>query len=596
MSNLLVAQLDYVYFVYGLVFFMLGAVCLSISRSGTLVARWWLLGIFALCNGTAEWLRLLAVVGGATPLSDLLTSALIAAGFLVLLEFARRTHQLIEKTRISPWLHLLVLAPVLAVALRHGTGQITSATRLFIAAPATFWTAALFLRAAARNQELGGTPAARRARLWGGLYTAAFAVAGGLVVGRAGFLPDFWPTREAFLDWTGIPIQVVRTALVGGMALSIWALAITFDPKGSVLRKQRLLFWVMASTIAGMLAGGWFFTGWLGRLNEEDVRQEAAASSAQVYDHLADQMGAANAGARSAAQLLDRLHLLDPPVDQARLDRLVDAVALLADGWVVEVLDATGTAIAASNRGAVEDDLGINFAARPDVRAVLGWRPGRFMGLDDTTQVPTYFASHAVRRADGGLVAVAVVKRSLTAMQLGPITVDRAFLVSADGLVLVSSRDGLVGRALWSTEPPPGGVPLPVMVGPILSHPVKGMEWFTLNGRKLMATRAPVPGLRLVAGGLPVGGDRGGEPVPRDHHHAAPLRRWCSATSWPCSGSSGPRRPSPRSGGRPRGAPGSSPGRPTPTRSPACSTGSASTGPPRVSSSGPAATSSRSPW
>ena len=56
---------------------------------------------------------------------------------------------------------------------------------------------------------------------------------------------------------------------MSGMALSVWALAVSFDPKGRVLRKKRILFWAMASSIVALLAAGWLFTDRLGRLHEQ---------------------------------------------------------------------------------------------------------------------------------------------------------------------------------------------------------------------------------------------------------------------------------------------------------------------------------------
>ena len=307
MSNPLLEQLDYIYFFYGLVLFLLGAVCLSMSRGASLPTPWWLLGAFALAHGAAEWLHLLALAGGDSAPFRLVRELLITASFLLLLEFARRTHRVVRGRTIGPWIHL--------VPDRRGPGPRAG---LRLGAPGLGGPAASSPRRPSSGRpgssssprraprQLGGGPAAYRARLLAGIYFALFGVVAGLVMPRAPFLPSLWPTEEGFLAQLGIPIQLVRGLTVCVMAVSVWALAISFDPKGRVLRKRRLLFWVMASSIFVLLTGGWIFTDRLGRIHQQDVVDEAGASAAMVQDHVAMEMEATEHGARILAGLLGR--------------------------------------------------------------------------------------------------------------------------------------------------------------------------------------------------------------------------------------------------------------------------------------------------
>ena len=325
---MLVAQLDYIYFFFGLVLFLLGSVCISMSRSAPVRTPWWLLGIFAFVHGAGEWLQLLALTGGDSEFFGLARTVVIGASFVVLLEFARRTSGVLGRTRPGSWVYLPTVATVFGIALTAGPASLDSAVRLFIGAPACVWTASLFFVAASRTEDLGGSEASWRARIAGGLFFAAFGVAAGLIVPAAPYLPEHWPNPDAFLAWTGIPIQLVRGLLVSGMALSVWALAVSFDPKGRVLRKKRILFWAMASAIVALLAAGWIFTDRLGRLHERDVIRDAESSASQTYDHLIMEMQATERGARTLAELLAHYHVSEAGIDISRLDGVVDSLAL----------------------------------------------------------------------------------------------------------------------------------------------------------------------------------------------------------------------------------------------------------------------------
>ncbi|MBI5068182.1 MAG: diguanylate cyclase [Deltaproteobacteria bacterium] len=492
---MLVAQLDYIYFSFGLVLFLLAAVCLSRSRLEPLPTPWWLLGAFALVQGCAEWLNLAAITRGDGPAFGSFRAVVTAASFVLLLEFARRTNRILLGATPGPWLHLLLGAAVLGLVLAFGPAHLDPAARLLIATPAASWTAALFLVAARR--EGGGEPATRRARRWGGFYFGGFGLAAGLVVPGAPFLPGRWPSPAALLHSTGVPVQLARALLVCGMAVSVWALAVSSASRDGVLRKRWTLFQVMAASIVALLAGGWLFTERLGRLHEQDAIDGAESSASQAYDDLAEEMAIAERGARSLAALLGRLRAAEAPVDSTRLAELVDSVGLATGerDSVAYVLDPTGRTASASNRGRPESFEGRSFAARPYFEAALQGRPGRFLGLGLVSRIPGFFASEPVRDGAGRLVAVAVVKRNLGAAPTGPPGLDGSYLVSAEGGILVASQPGNGGRSLWSAASPDAKSPGARPSAPaLLDHAIRGTEWVSLGGRRYVAVRRPIPG------------------------------------------------------------------------------------------------------
>ncbi len=510
MTTTLVTQLDYIYFAYGLVLFLLGAVCFSMARGASVPTPWPLLGAFAVLHGLAEWLHLAALTGGDSPHFMLVRDLLLAASFLLLLEFARQSQKVVKGRTPGRWILLLPTAAVVALAFGFGPGTLISAVRPLIAAPAILWTAWLFAYAARHGEELGGNAATFRARILGAIYFTLFGLVSGLVVPKAPFIPPGWPSAEALLATTGIPVQLLQAVTVCMLALSVWALAAASDRNLRVVSKRRLLFWVTAGAMTGMLAGGALFTNWLGRLHDADSVEDAEAAANLVNDHLATVMEWTAQSARILSGLLGQLHaaggLGGEGGGQARLDALVASVSTTSDGWVAYVLDPSGTTIAASNRFTPSSLVGKNFAARPYFQAALEGRSGRFLGKGLVTGAPGFYASEPVYGSDDRLLADAVVKRTLGADQLGNARVGSSYLVDGRGQVMAANRTAAPGLRLWEEPGAAGGaagdaslatpaIPLAPASGPALfARPVSGTEWVEIGGLRSVAIRHLIPG------------------------------------------------------------------------------------------------------
>lgn len=78
MSEFLRQQMDYIFFSYGLAFILLAAACHTLARAGGVRLPWRWLGLFGLSHGINEWLDLLAVEFGDTPIFAAIAGAVVA--------------------------------------------------------------------------------------------------------------------------------------------------------------------------------------------------------------------------------------------------------------------------------------------------------------------------------------------------------------------------------------------------------------------------------------------------------------------------------------------------------------------------------------
>jgi diguanylate cyclase (GGDEF)-like protein/hemerythrin-like metal-binding protein len=112
------------------------------------------------------------------------------------------------------------------------------------------------------------------------------------------------------------------------------------------------------------------------------------------------------------------------------------------------------------------------------------------------TGAPGYFASEPVYGPDGELLAVAVLKRTLSADQLGPGWVGSSYLADGRGEVMVAGRNYQPGLLLWppSTEGSEVVPSSPPARPALLAERINGTGWTQLDGKRSVAIH------RLVSG------------------------------------------------------------------------------------------------
>lgn len=219
-------------------------------------------------------------------------------------------------------------------------------------------------------------------------------------------------------------------------------------------RDWRLRKWLPALLLA---AGGTALFAALGHGWGE--RRELSRQAEQSREQLA-------LHARALEQLVGRYRALpqvlalDPglraavsgPVDDAtrrRLNLRLEEANRTAQASTLTLIDARGTAVAASNWREPGSNVGEHYGFRPYVRQALDEGHGRFYGIGVTTGVPGYFLSERIRGDGGEALGVVVIKIQLSALEREWLRVDGTVLVSdAHGVVFLASQDDWRYRTL----------------------------------------------------------------------------------------------------------------------------------------------------
>ena len=266
----MLAQLDFIFFVYGLSFLLLAAVLWQLPQRACediVCLPWGWLALFGLLHGANEWLDMLALSLGDTPLFRLLRLGLMVLSFLPLLEFGRRGwRQLGGWAPGAWWIYPLLLGLAGLGVLADGAAGLNAACRYVLGLSGALLSAAVLLRAARRKQA-----ASTRLPLYLiGSALLIYALVAGLIVPRAAFAPASLINQEAFLALTGLPIQIIRALCAATTALGGWLL---FNRD-----LQQANSWLRRSLLPGslllLLASGGGLTYWQSQVTDQEMRSQ----------------------------------------------------------------------------------------------------------------------------------------------------------------------------------------------------------------------------------------------------------------------------------------------------------------------------------
>ena len=499
MTTFLEAQLDFIVFLHGLAFILLGVNCFTIARGAAAKdADFQLLGWFGLVHGIGEWLNLSALVIGDDAGFQVARSAVTAVSYLFLLEFARREAIRLGARLPAGWIYLPLVGLVAATGVLDGVGTAGSVARALLGFAGAIGTAlVLMVRAYALTSAL------RRLVLGAAAGFALYGIAS-LVMPDA----DFWPASALHQNWfmqrTGLTIELVRGALGCGLAVLIWAIAgrlravaIDSDRYAAYLRRH---FYLALSTLALILVCGWIMTDILSDVHRQNVENDARSDLNLLVNRLGGETVTVEAMVKSLAGARGLLSLLtaDNEIPRQRTQEMIDRYVESSDATLAQVLDVSGAVVASSDSRELALFGAANAGSKAYFRTALAGSAGHQFEREPDSGLVGYIASYPVRSEDGAVVGVAMLKKVFATQDGSDWGFERPFyFVDADGVVMLSNRLDALNRPLW----PLGGRATPAVqfgaaAATPLRGPITGSAWTSFDGSSSYILRGAVPNSR----------------------------------------------------------------------------------------------------
>lgn len=213
------ANLDIVFFVYGLAFVVMGLAIFLQPRGDSrlgLARDLWLLALFGLTHGINELLDMWALLRGSGEVFTAVRWIMLVSSYAFLFEFGKR---LFVGTQAAPRLRVLLRWTLPALALVIAAAALASGdflkmgsnlSRYLLGFPGGVLAGLGLIRYAGREAGLPPDhPSFKYFGRAGGAFLC-YAFLGGLVVSPAGYFPADTLNTGAFLSLTGVPVQVFR--------------------------------------------------------------------------------------------------------------------------------------------------------------------------------------------------------------------------------------------------------------------------------------------------------------------------------------------------------------------------------------------------
>jgi diguanylate cyclase (GGDEF)-like protein len=484
MFTFLSAQLDFIFFFYGMAFILLGVTCFAIARGEENKTSWLALGLFGFVHGAGEWLDLTALVIHDTPLFGIIRTTVMTLSFVMLLDCARQEAIRLGLRLPGRWIYIPLLWLVAAGGILGGTSVGVALARYFIGFVGAAATSVVFVILA---KKFSGQQ--RSFSILTAVGLAVYAVAAGLIVPAAPIWPAAVVNQASFAQLTGIPIQLVRGTLGCLIAFSVWAIwgqtlvrEVAAERYTEYLRKQ--FFGTLLAMLA-ILAGGWMLTEFLGGIYKNNVQEEARGDIDLASSRLAGETSSVQTTAQTLAgsPLIVALLIGGDTRDSERAKAALDLGVKASGAEVGLILDKTGTVLATSTP---EKGLPLGPDLVSSVVQISAEGKARYQFVfDPASQRPLYFASYPIRRDDGLVIGAIVLKKSLTAFEADLKSFHHPYyFVDADGTVMLTNQPQMLGQSLWPLSANKKSIGKPP-----LKREIVDATWTTVDGERQFVRR-----------------------------------------------------------------------------------------------------------
>ena len=274
MADLVLQQMDYVFFVYGLSFFAFGGVSIYLARSSG-NSSWQWLGAFGLLHGLKEWFDLLAMSLGDDPNRQWVRLIVLSLSYLCLCAFGCRGGQSGKPALIRwRWIAPLLLAGV-AMGWPWGIAGLNVTVRYSLGIPGGLLTSIALFRIAASSN-----PPGRRWLHGATVFFAAYLFSTAMFVPMGPFFPATYFNHALFLSWFHIPVQLFRTFTAFASAACVWQYMIACRGECATVygfKRHSLYIHLLAVSLLIVLVCGWTVTNTAGQHASSDIQRYFSA-------------------------------------------------------------------------------------------------------------------------------------------------------------------------------------------------------------------------------------------------------------------------------------------------------------------------------
>jgi PAS domain S-box-containing protein len=458
-QDLFQGQMDYIFFFQGLAFFLVLAVCCLFRGDAYQRLPWRWLGLFALAQGIAAWLSLVAINFAEPSHLKAIGASLHLISWLFLMEFGRSGISRNQSRDSGLWLVALLLM-VTALGGLKGWSGIEFISRYTLGLTGGLWAAAAIF-ATGRNLSARD----RNSSLIAAICLAFFGVSTALSPPHSPLFPASFLNQDLLLRLTGVPMEFFQGLLAFGMAAGIYGFLPWREKEAATqdTRYRTRYMFALLGTLSVILGLGSVLTLYMGdwaHNRHERIKAEAHEYATIVVNRLNTEFKRLDEADKALAEtswlsLTIRTNRED---DLGRINNLLDRYKNSLDASVCYLMDTTGKTIASSNRAAPDSFVGHNYGFRPYFKQAINGSIGRYFAVGVTSKVPGYYVASPVRVPRGtttrGVAVIKVSMEEITKELQAAVQKGDSMMCLADprGIVFLATDQDMIFRSLWPVE------------------------------------------------------------------------------------------------------------------------------------------------
>ncbi|MDD5409602.1 MAG: histidine kinase dimerization/phospho-acceptor domain-containing protein [Candidatus Omnitrophica bacterium] len=414
MKELFEGQFDYIYFFYGLSFFLLGVICFSIDKPRLHKIPWKLLGLFGITHGLSEWLEMLQIVYGKVKLFSVLNLFVLAASFIFLLEFARVGFYRIKGKIIGIWVYVPILL-LLPLAYKFGIDGWSITIRYFLGFSGVYFASQIIYEF--YRTDLKGS----RSLVFLSATMVLYAALTALVVPKAPFFPANIINTESFYRLSGMPVQLVRGIIALCMAIIVWYYSATpsgikYSPPAHFIRFLPTK-WLIALTVIILITGGWMFTNYLDYYAGIRIIKNTKARADSPLNRLIKELTLLS----KVTVSMSKISVIREAVSdkqQQNIEKVKEVLNQHKDKYHAlssMLLDKKGMVIASVTSEGMPTEDNRLYSGKPYFKDALGGDNGYYFDLGTKYNERKYYVSYPVKNKYGDIAGVITLTKNIQA-------------------------------------------------------------------------------------------------------------------------------------------------------------------------------------
>ncbi len=448
MADIILRQMDYIFFFCGAALIILAAACFVIKRLEGQRLPWVFLGLFGLFHGLHEWLMIVKPLFDENSFFQVFDNLLITSSYLFLLEFGRGGFAVLEERTPGRWIFIPLLAFCILGWLAAGRSGFTAVSELLIGLPGGFLAAAMLLTFSLR---LAALP--RYLLMSCSLMMALFATGIAFALTDITGIPFF--NVAAFLRQQGLPGELLRGLICLGMAFSVSLysqLSVHMDANLQYFaERSRHVFWASVLLMVFILIAGWLMTRYFGERAASELKNVADSRAEMLENQVNSLLTIVDQDVMAMSELPNIVQAVTSGGENSRnAEAVLDYYKWMRKWEICYLLDGRGRVVASSNRYHPDSIVGQDFSRHPYVKESMTGVGGRYLAFDLVTKGRGFHSSYPIYNRQKKVIGVAAVKINLDELEVNLVTQpDFAFLISREGIIFLASHSDYIRMSLW---------------------------------------------------------------------------------------------------------------------------------------------------